>query len=158
MTAYRRFLVRAAAMAAVLLLCPSGEARPGSVFDGISLPTLSSARPVALASCPTKRCLTVYVAPWCGFCRRSTPMFKKLKESLRWRMVTTRIVVGMDKESAVRGYAREFGGDTLLDFEGALSPRGVPHLFLTDRTGTVIRSRAGAPESLSEAEAWVLQQ
>ncbi len=119
-----------------------------AAFSAEALGTLSSGKTVSLAGCPTAKCLTVVVAPWCGYCRAATPHVLALRDYLDSRGVTTRVVVGMDKTASVKAYALEFGPDTLLDPEGQVSANGVPHFFVTDAAGAVLKEVAGVPAGL----------
>ena len=49
------------------------------------LPRLSGESGASLADCPTPRCLTVYVAPWCHYCRAATPLLIELRAYLQAR-------------------------------------------------------------------------
>jgi hypothetical protein len=111
---------------------------------------------VALASCPTRKCLTAYVAPWCPHCREATPAIIALRDYLKPRGVTTRVIVGLDKPKAVRDYAATFGPDTILDPAGTLQPGGVPHFYVTDDTGALIKDVPGMPmtDSLDDLAAF----
>jgi len=99
----------------------------------------------SLASCPTPKCFTVYVAPWCPYCHASTPSILGLRTFLEDHGVTTRIIVGMDRPEAVRDYAATFGPNTLLDPAGKLDIQGVPHFFVSDHTGRILRNVEGFP-------------
>ncbi|MBI5208863.1 MAG: TlpA family protein disulfide reductase [Elusimicrobia bacterium] len=106
----------------------------------------------SLAACPTAKCLTVYVAPWCGYCRRATPIIVELQRRLPKDAATLRVVVGMDSMEAVRQYAREFGPDTLLDPEGSFRMNGVPQFLVSDASGRLVKKVPGMPDVESAAE------
>lgn len=112
---------------------------------GVRLPTLASPIPASLAACPTSKCLTVVVAPWCPYCRSSTPLIQAFRRRLAGRGVASRVVVGQDSPQAVEAYAREFGPDVFLDVEGRVRVSGVPHFIVSDAAGRVLKSVAGAP-------------
>lgn len=131
-----------------LLMRPGGK--PAAALPSEPLPTLSTGKTVSLASCPTAKCLTVVVAPWCGYCRSATPHVLALREYLNTRGVTTRVVVGMDKMQNVKDYALEFGPDTLIDPAGQVTANGVPHFFVTDAAGAVLKEVAGVPAGLDD--------
>src|SRR5579883_1015014 len=128
--------------ALVLLLAACAGKEPG--LPAKPLPTLASS-PVSLSGCPTKVCLTVYVAPWCHYCRGATPAILQLRDDLAKRDVSTRIVVGLDSQEAVRAYAATFGPDTVLDPHGTLGVNGVPHFFVSDPSGKIVRELPGLP-------------
>lgn len=113
------------------------------------LPRLSGGEPLALADCAAKKCLTVYVAPWCGYCRAGTPAIVALREHLRAHDVPVRVVVGMDREENVRDYAREFGPETALDPGGSVGVQGgVPHFYVSDGSGRILNEIAGLPQDV----------
>jgi len=119
-------------------------------YHGLKAPTLGSQAPQPLDACPTAKCLTVYLAPWCPYCRAATPMILALREYLRMRGVTTRVVIGLDKEGPVRAYAATFGPGTFLDPQGRVSPSGgVPAFLVSDPTGKIVSQRSGAPPERS---------
>ncbi len=118
--------------------------RAGTGLPDVSLPTLAGGQ-TKLASCTAAKCLTVYVAPWCGYCRAATPAIRALRVFLADNGVATRVIVGMDRPDALREYAADFGPDTLLDAGQALSVGGVPHFYVTDASGKLIKEVAGVP-------------
>jgi thiol-disulfide isomerase/thioredoxin len=123
------------------------SARQSGDFKGLSLlPLSSNAGKVALDQCPASKCLTVYVAPWCGYCRAGTGLIIAFREYLKSRQIATRIIVGKDDAGAVREYAEEFGPDTLLD-PGGLVPLagGVPQFMVSDQSGKILRRVSGIP-------------
>jgi thiol-disulfide isomerase/thioredoxin len=108
-----------------------------------------------MAGCPTERCLTVFLAPWCGYCRAATPAVRRLKEHFDARGVHTRVVVGKDKETNIREYAAELGPEAIVDpdWEFRFSG-GLPHLFVSIEGGEVLVARPGlradeSPESVA---------
>lgn len=116
-------------------------------FAGLRAPTLSSSAPQPLG-CSTPKCLTIYVAPWCPYCRAATPMILALRDYLKKHGVDMRVIVGLDKERPVRKYAEVFGPDTFLDTDGRIQPPGgVPNFIVSDASGRVLRSLGGAPPS-----------
>jgi thiol-disulfide isomerase/thioredoxin len=118
---------------------------PGTeMLPEISLTASNSNEAVPLASCPTAKCLTVYVAPWCPHCRNAGANILSLRDYLKAQGIETRIVVGDDAEDEVDRYASSFGNGTLVDpaktfkFSG-----GVPHLFVTEDGGRILKQLAG---------------
>ncbi len=140
----RRFLVGAALLSAALAAC-SRSSGPVDQLPAAPLQALDG-KAASLAACPTAKCLTVQVAPWCHFCREATPTILKLRPYLAQRGVTTRIVVGLDRLPALRDYAAIFGPDTLLDPAGAVASNGVPHFMVSDKTGKIIKDVPGMPQ------------
>lgn len=133
--------------------CSGASGPAGASLPDLTLPRLDGASASSLASCATPKCLTIVVAPWCGYCRMGTPMFIRVKEFLRLKGVETRIVVSMADETDVRDYAREFGPDTLLDpANKAAVSGGVPHLFVSDKTGAILKEVPGLPQVQTAAD------
>lgn len=149
----RRFLLAAALAAASQSACSS---KAPAALGSAELATLGGGR-LSLASCPTEKCLNVYLAPWCGYCRAATPAILELREHLKARGVATRVVIGMDKLESVTDYARLFGGETALDPANAVGVSGgVPHFYVTDRAGKILRDVPGMPrtETVSDLAAF----
>lgn len=145
-----RRTVAAAVLALAAALSACSRAPQGLPSE--PLPTVSGGV-VSLAACPTDKCLTVKVAPWCPYCRAATPTLLRLRGYLAQRGVTMRFVVGLDREPAVRDYARKFGPDTVIDLHDAVpTPEGVPHFMVTDRKGTVLKDVPGMPQTDSLSE------
>ena len=150
MSASRRLspLLPAAAVLALTLSASGGCKSKRQAFEGIELSTLSGAQTVGLAHCPTPKCLTVIVAPWCGYCRSSTGLIKDLDRYLLGKGVTTRVVVGQDALSPVKEYAAMFGPQTLLDPTGQVYVQGVPQFIASDASGRLLKSTGGVPNGL----------
>lgn len=143
-----RLPVRAAAvallLAAGLAACSSGGAPRG--LPNLRLPTLGGISGPSLASCPTAKCLTVLVAPWCGICHHAAPSIVRLRRYLDGIGVASRVVVGAsDDLPAIKEFAAEFGPDALLDEAGAMRARGVPLFLVSDRRGRVLAAVDGFP-------------
>lgn len=137
----------------VLVGCGDNQGARGgqsSPIKDISLKRLGGGAEVSLSACPAAKCLTVTVAPWCGYCRRSTAMIRALGEYLKRHNVATRVIVSKDEDAALRSYAQEFGPDALLDPESKIEVNGVPHFLVTDAQGRVLTQVAGAPAGVQE--------
>ncbi len=133
------------ALAAALAAACSGAPAARSLPDE-RLPTLGGVQGPSLASCPTDKCLTVLVAPWCSICRAEAPNIVVFRRWLGERGVASRVVVGLsDDPEAIKGFARTFGADAMLDERGVLSSRGVPLFLVTDRRGLVLKAVPGFP-------------
>lgn len=130
----------------------SRASRPEPSLPDVKLQTLAGPPGKSLASCPTAKCLTIVVAPWCPYCRASTPQLIEFRKYLKEKNVYSRVVVGMDKPQALRDYAVVFGPDTLLDPDGALSAGGVPHFFVSNSAGEVTKDVPGMPQIRDNGE------
>jgi hypothetical protein len=105
---------------------------------GIILASLDGAFRRAKGPCSAARCLTIYVAPWCPFCRRSTSRFIAMRKFLAGRGVPTIFVVGGAELGLCEEYAQEFGPKTLLDPNASLQVPGYPHFIITDANGATL--------------------
>ena len=130
---------------AASLLAACSRTQVGDKLPDVRLPTFSAQEGSSLASCPTRKCLTAYVAPWCHYCREGTPMLLALRQYLQKQDVSLRFVVGKDRLPALREYAQVFGPDTLLDVDDSLSVEGVPHFFVSDSGGHILKEISGIP-------------
>ena len=137
------------ALCAVLLTACARSAE-GDRLPDLRLPTYAAAPSHSLSACGARKCLTVYVAPWCHYCRESTPMLIALRDYLGKRGVETRFVVGQDAVAALRDYARVFGPGTLLDVHDSLGVAGVPHFFVSDDKGLILKEVSGVPAGATE--------
>lgn len=134
-------LALAAALAAACSGAPAARALPDQ-----KLPTLGGVPGPSLASCPTDKCLTVLVAPWCAICRGEAGNIVVFRRWLDRRGIASRVVVGLSNDpAAIKDFARTFGSDALLDERGVLSSRGVPLFLVTDRQGRVLKAVPGFP-------------
>ena len=135
---------------AVALVLFLGACSSRSEMPDVRLPMLSGKLGVNLASCAAAKCLTVYVAPWCGYCRQATPQILRLRDFLKERGILTRVVVGKDRREALIDNARDFGPETLIDVEDSFDVRGVPHFFVSDGSGRVLKEVAGVPTGVDD--------
>lgn len=109
---------------------------------------------IPLAACPTKKCLVVVLSPGNSRCRNAAKNIKIFRDYLNARGIATKIVVGKDSLGAVRGFAAEFGGDTLLDPGGAVPADGLPHFYAIYDDGGIIKESASAYEGPVDVAKW----
>lgn len=140
-----------AALAAALV-CAGCSSSSGPSLPDLKLPTLEGRSAAPLSSCATAKCLTIYVAPWCGYCRQATPLILETRRYLDARGVETRVIVGLDHPEPVQNYARLFGPATLLDINGSFSVSGVPHFYVSDASGKILKELGGLPMGADNAE------
>ena len=101
---------------------------------------------VTWSSCAAAKCLTVYVAPWCGVCRASTGFLKVFVSAMERAGVPSRVVVGLGAPDAVAEYARDFGPAALLDPGGKVPlAGGVPQFIVTSSDGRILKRQPGVP-------------
>ncbi len=98
--------------------------------------------------CTRTRCLIVYLAPWCPYCKAAQPMIQQLREAMDGAGVPMQVVVGMDKPAALQAYAQSLGYPVLLDAGGELKKRAhiksVPTFIVTDGRGRIKKTLHGA--------------
>ncbi|MBI2363077.1 MAG: hypothetical protein HYV15_06815 [Elusimicrobia bacterium] len=142
-------LLLASALAFVGIRTLVGRA-PEALPGGPLLLAAASGGTQDWASCAAAKCLTVYVAPWCGVCRASTAFINAVVEFLNKNGVPARVVVGKDSPEAVAAYAADFGPGTLLDPEGRVPlAGGVPQFIVTSEGGRVLKRQPGVPGIVS---------
>jgi hypothetical protein len=107
------------ALALALLLAGCSGVDTAATLPDVRLKTLGGATGDSLATCPTDKCRTVLVAPWCGVCHQVTPDVVRLRRYLDEKGVTSRVVVGMASLEEIKPFAEKFGSDALLDPDGA---------------------------------------
>lgn len=102
------------------------------------------------ASCVgAKKCLVAVIAPWCGYCRKSTPMIKALLQKYKGASdFAVNAVVTADEDHSMESYAGELGSGAFYDpgnvFSSAMGVRGFPTWVLLDASAKVIKSASGA--------------
>lgn len=117
-----------------------------SSLAGIVLRTVDGKTARDMGDCSSPKCLTMYVAPWCGICRRSTGVIAALRDHLNEQGIETRVVVGRDSPGEVRAYALEFGDGTFTDASGVFPIKGgVPNFIVSDPQGGVLKVSPGVP-------------
>jgi len=97
-----------------------------------------------LKSCPTEKCLNIYLSPWCGVCRASTDLVKELQPWLAERGIASRVIIGRDRPEAIDEYAKVFGPETLIDPDGVVPIKGgVPQFLISDGEGNILKRQPG---------------
>lgn len=96
-----------------------------------------------------KKCLVAVIAPWCGYCRRSTPMIKSLLQKYGGSGdLMVNAVVTADEDQSTAQYAGELGAGAFSDpgnaFSSAMGVRGFPTWVLFDEQGRTVKSASGA--------------
>lgn len=98
-------------------------------------------------SCLRNRCLTIYLAPWCPYCRKSHAAILDAVKQLEARGITTSIVLGMDKPEALVAYAADFPFPVYFDSNKAyfkkLGMKGVPHSIVWLPGGKIVKNESG---------------
>lgn len=136
------------AVAAALAACSGGENPVARRLPDARLATLAGIQGPSLAECPTDRCLTVLVAPWCSVCHGAAPSIVRLRRYLDRAGVSSRVVVGASDDLAeIKKFAAEFGPDALLDPDGRMSARSVPLFLVSGRDGKIVKVVNGFPNT-----------
>lgn len=102
--------------------------------------------------CGSKKCLTVYVAPWCPACKTLKPTIISMKKEVEAEGVEVRIIVGQDSQKATEKYASSYPFPTLLDADGKFfkkaKQKGVPFFLVSNSKGKVISELAGGTNNV----------
>ncbi len=95
-----------------------------------------------------KRCLVIYVAPWCGACRGDVSFVNELHERLKSNLnVGFKVVIGIDELPNLQEFARKYSARTHLDTDGAirgaLNIRSFPSFFWVTDEGKITKHPRG---------------
>jgi thiol-disulfide isomerase/thioredoxin len=95
-----------------------------------------------------RRCVVVFVAPWCNACKMALPIIKKMSQ--RWASASgigIKPVVGLAPEDQCERMAEALGAPAFLDPAGklmkALGEKSVPHWFVVDAAGKIKKRLSG---------------
>ena len=102
--------------------------------------------------CEARRCLVVYVAPWCPHCHAARPMIQTLSAELLSDGIPTAVVVGADSRESCADFASSFTDTAYLDpdeaFYDEASLQGVPAFMVVDQKGQILQVMPGyVPEA-----------
>jgi hypothetical protein len=126
---------------------PAAPAAPARVIQS------ALSRAVAPYVAQQGRSVTVYVAPWCAWCKKGAPQFGQLADGLRSRGYSVKIVVGQAPREQLDAFAAQIGPDAVVDPAGSNPLRGVPAYIVADN-GQVTATHMGLFGSAAEAQAW----
>jgi hypothetical protein len=91
--------------------------------------------------CSRAKCLTVYVAPWCGVCIKMRGTIIALHKELEAEGIPVQIVIGMAKPAALMRDAELFPQTVALDDQGAFKGKAkigaVPYFAVTNAKGQI---------------------
>lgn len=98
-----------------------------------------------LTSCPTDRCVGVYLVPWCAPCTQLMPIVHELPEKAWRRGLSACSVVGRAPMDTLRDYAtRHSLTAPVFDEEGVVPINRFPTMFLFDKSGAILKTVSGA--------------
>lgn len=109
-------------------------------------------------SCRGKsRCIAVYMTPWCPTCKATVPIVQALMRTPPDSSTGVIAVVGGDTRARIDSIRSMIGESALADYENkfaeALKVRAVPHWFVWDSNGKILRSLAvGPPNDVGSME------
>jgi thiol-disulfide isomerase/thioredoxin len=134
-----------------------GAGRGVSSGDGLFLVhqlTPSDAHGAEVHPCLlSTRCLVVYLAPWCPYCKRSVPIVQKLQERWEGDEIGIVAVIGADSSENIQAMAKTVGEGSYVDLDQSfgkqMGVKGVPAWFLMNDRGEVLTSFSGAPADVS---------
>lgn len=112
-----------------------------------------------LTSCPTDRCIGVYLVPWCSYCTQLMPVVHELPEKAWRRGMSACSVVGRGPLELLRDYATRHSLTPVFDIDGVIPVDSYPTVFLFDKSGTIQKSVSGIYRqdngALSPAETYI---
>jgi thiol-disulfide isomerase/thioredoxin len=96
-----------------------------------------------------KRCLVLYVAPWCGACRSDVAFVNELSQQLKSNLnVGLKVIIGSAELPDLQQFAREYRAPALLDAAGevrqALGVRSFPSYFWVTEEGKITKHPRGS--------------
>jgi len=124
-------------------------AEPGDTAPEFALPELGSDRSVALLELRGKVVYLDFWASWCGPCRKSLPLYEKLKADFPAdSFLLVAINLDENREDAVRFLEKHpVSYPVLMDPGGssalAWQIKAMPSSFLLDENGSVVKGWAG---------------
>lgn len=95
------------------------------------------------SSCPSERCIGVYVTPWCTYCTQMMPVIHALPEQAWRRGMATCAVIGNDSPARLREYATRHGLSATFDPESVIPIHAVPTVFMFDKQGRILKQIKG---------------
>ena len=95
-----------------------------------------------------EKCVIVYVAPWCYYCKKALGLINILEE--KWadsETIDFIIIIGLDREKNLRNMADKMQGEIYFDPRGnagrQLGGRGVPHWYVLNSDNKVLKHFGG---------------
>jgi thiol-disulfide isomerase/thioredoxin len=120
---------------------------PSANLDVHNQDEFSSVSGAVGGRCSSKKCLTVYVAPWCPACKALKPTIISMRDELEAEGVEVKVIVGNDSLKATKKYASTYPFPTLLDPDSAFykkaKKRGVPFFMVSNSKGKVTDDLTG---------------
>ncbi len=102
--------------------------------------------------CGSKKCITIYVAPWCPACQKLKPTIISLKNQLEKEGMEVKVIVGKDSQKETEKYASDYPFPTLLDADGKFFRKtkqsGVPFFLVSNNKGKIINDLTGGTTSI----------
>ena len=94
-----------------------------------------------------ERCVVVVLAPWCRACKVAVPIVNDMEKRFQGSKVGIKPVIAYDVEDKLLQMAKGVAGKVFLDPSGRLmkemGDKGVPHWYVVDGSGTVVKSTSG---------------
>ncbi|MCB0318240.1 MAG: hypothetical protein KDD56_05745, partial [Bdellovibrionales bacterium] len=104
-----------------------------------------------------KRCILLYMAPWCPACRASLPILQSLRRKIPIDSQTgLNIVVGRDRKDSLSDYALSIGGQVSLDINDSVARKykiqSLPSWLLLDENKRILQNFSGSPSGAPSNE------
>ena len=124
-----------------------GTLNPSYLGD-VRLASTASAYGVNADPCDGKeRCIVIYFATWCPACHASVPFVSGLQKYKLKPQGGLKIIVGGGSHSEQAEMARKIGGLVFFDSDGKFNSKlgsfSVPHKWLVDKNGKVLKEAGG---------------
>lgn len=137
-------------VSSLLMMLPAAGCRETS-FPAPRLPMSRGNQSIGDACTGKRQCLIFFVAPWCGACHKSVNFLTAINSELRNNpAVGFSIIVGRDREAAIRKMATLFPFPVGMDFNRQASPyfgSSVPSWIVIDDSRHITARGSGAYSS-----------
>ncbi len=120
-------------------------------LPNVDMPSTGSRYGYHDEACKNNRpCLIVFLATWCPACHGAIPFIKGLKGYMTQNQSAgLKIVIGGGDTSDKEEMAKQIGGNVYFDNDDEFARRmgggSVPHLWVVDGKGMVVKSEGGLP-------------
>lgn len=102
-----------------------------------------------------RKCVAVYLAPWCPACQKTTEIVKELKADLKNSPdIEVIAVVGSDSQAKIQQMAEQIGENTYMDLDGSFGNsagvKSLPTWLVVTPAKKIIKKHAGTYSNVAK--------